>query len=120
VARKVTSWYISLPQNPSKHARDELKVLQGTDGLGSADNVFNSLGHRPMGEENTGVALAGGVALGNEGSLHELRSVGYEVFEFAVDGIQGKNCAFADVRMSMFEACRYQWLQRFSILGDFL
>jgi len=59
-----------------------------------------------MGEENEGVALAGGVALGSEESLHELRSVGYEVFEFVVDGIQGKNCVFADVRMSMFEACR--------------
>jgi hypothetical protein len=62
------------PQNPSKHAQD-------TDGLGNADDVFNSLGHRPMGEENEGDALAGGVALGDEESLHELRSVKYKVFE---------------------------------------
>ena len=76
-----------------------------------------------MGEENEGVALAGGVALGNKESLHELRSVRYKVFEFAVDRIQGKNCVFADVGMSMFEACaacRYQWFQQFSILSDFL
>jgi hypothetical protein len=73
-----------------------------------------------MGEENEGVALAGGVALGNEESLHELRSVGCKVFQFAVDGIQSKNAVFADVGMSIFGACRYQWFQQFSILGDFL
>jgi hypothetical protein len=38
-----------------------------------------------MGEKNEGVALAGGVALGNEECIHELRRVRYKVFEFAVD-----------------------------------
>jgi hypothetical protein len=81
VARKVISWYISL------------KIRQNTHTMSSrywwtwnADDVFNSHGHRPIGEENEGVALAGRVALGNEKSLHD-RSVGYNVFELAVDGI---------------------------------
>ena len=71
--------------------------VQGTDGFVNAEDVFNGLGHRAMGEENEGVAFAGGVALGNEERVHELRSVGYKVFEFAVDGIQGENRVFADV-----------------------
>jgi len=44
--------------------------VQGTDGLVNAENVFNGLGHRAMGEENEGVTLAGGVALGNEEGVH--------------------------------------------------
>jgi len=50
-----------------------------------------------MGEENEGIALAGRVALGNEERMHELCSIRYKVFEFAIDGVQGKNCVFADV-----------------------
>jgi len=46
-----------------------------------------------MSKGNEGVALAGGVTLGNEERVHELRSIGYKVFEFA----QGENCVFADV-----------------------
>lgn len=71
--------------------------VQGTDGIVNAEDVFNSLGHRAMSEENEGVALAGGVALGNEERIHELCGVGYKVFEFTVDGIQGENCVFAHV-----------------------
>lgn len=36
--------------------------------------------------------------------MHKFWSIGDEILEFAVDGIDGEDCVFADVGVSMFEA----------------
>lgn len=45
------------------------------------------------------------------------------MFEFAVDGVYGEYCVFADIGMTMFEAgaaCGDEGFEEFGVLGDFL
>jgi hypothetical protein len=56
-----------------------------------------------MGKEDESIPFAGRIGLGNEEGVHELRGIGYKMFEFVVDGIKGEHCVFADVGMAVLE-----------------
>lgn len=56
-----------------------------------------------MSKEDESIPLACRIRLGNEEGVHELRSIGYKMFEFVVDGVEGKHCVFADVGMAVLE-----------------
>jgi len=65
-----------------------------------------------MGKEDESIPFACRIRFGNEEGVHELRGVGYKMFEFVVDGVEGKNCVFADVGMAVLETWStsgYQW-----------
>ena len=32
-----------------------------------------------------------------------IRGIGYKMFEFVVDGVEGKHCVFADIGMAVLE-----------------
>lgn len=66
--------------------------------------ILHSLGHGAVGQEYKCIALARRVGLGGQERLDELRRVRDEVVELAVDGVDSKHRALADVRMAVFEA----------------
>ena len=72
-----------------------------------------------MRQEHKCVPLARRVRLGREERLHEFRSIGYEVLEFAVDCVDREDGVFADVGVAVFEAGTAdwdKWLEEFSVL----
>jgi hypothetical protein len=114
VARKVISWYISLKirQNTHKILMDSEMLMMYSTALGIDQWARKTKAMRLQEESLSAMRKA------------YMSSAASNIrFSNAVDRIQGKNCVFAGVGMSMFEACaacRYQWFQQFSILGDFL
>jgi hypothetical protein len=78
------------------------RLIQRPDRVVDIEDIFHRLGHRAMGQKHECITLAGRVAFGSEEGGHELGSIGYKVFEFAVDGIEGEDRVFANIRMTMF------------------
>ena len=66
--------------------------------------VLDSLWHSAVCEKHKRIALAGGVGLGSQERLHELRRVRYETLVFSVDSINRKDGVFPDVGVPMFKA----------------
>lgn len=66
-----------------------------------------------MGEEHESVALARRVRFGDEERVHELRGIGNEVLEFAIDGVEGEDGILPDIRMPVFETRSTRWNERF-------
>ena len=96
------------------HARDLVEHLQ---------DIFDCFGHRALREEDERVALARRVGLGSEEGLNELRRVGDEMLELAIDRVHGKDGVLADIRVPVLEARaadRNEGLQKLSVLGDLL
>src|ERR1700685_4272135 len=76
-----------------------------------------------MCQKHKRVPLARCVRLGRQERLHEFWSIGYEVFEFAVDSVYCKDGVFADVGVAVFEAGATEWdegFEKFGVPGDFL
>ena len=47
-----------------------------------------------MGKEDESIPFACRIRFGNEEGAPELRGIGYKMFEFVVDGVEGKHCVF--------------------------
>ena len=77
------------------HTRNLIEDLQ---------DVLDRLGHRALGQENKRVAFARRVGLRGEESLDELRRIGDEVLELAIDRVYGEHGVLAYVRMPVLEA----------------
>ena len=76
-----------------------------------------------MRQKHECIPLASRVRLRRQEGLQEFWSIGYEIFEFAVDGVYREDGVFADVGMTMFQAGaadRDQRFEEFSIFRDFL
>lgn len=71
--------------------------------VGHAEDVLDCLGHSAVRQEHKRVPLARRIGFGSEECLNELRCIGNEVLEFAVDSIDGENGVFANVRMPMLQ-----------------
>ncbi len=65
--------------------------------------VLDSLWHSAVCEKHKRIALAGGVRLGSQERLYELRRVWYETFVLSVDSIDRKDGVFPDVGVPMFK-----------------
>jgi hypothetical protein len=79
--------------------------------------------HRAVGQKDERVPLARRVRLGSEERLHQFGSVRDEMFEFAVDRVDGEHGVFAHVRMAVFETRSTGWdkgFKEFAIFGYFL
>ena len=77
------------------HRRDLVEHLK---------DILDRLGHRALGQENKRVAFARRVGLRGEESLDELRRIGDEVLELAIDRVYGEHGVLAYVRMPVLEA----------------
>lgn len=64
--------------------------------------VLDSLWHGTIREKDKRIALAGGVGLGSQERLYELRRVWYETLVLSVDSINRKDGIFPDVGVPMF------------------
>lgn len=76
------------------HARNLVKDLQ---------NVLHSFWHRKVREEYERVPLARRVGLGSEERLNELRRIGNEVLELAVNGVYSEDGVLAHVGVTVFK-----------------
>jgi len=56
-----------------------------------------------MGKEDESVPFACRIRFGNEEGVHELRCIGYKMFEFVVNGVKSIHRVFADVGMAVLE-----------------
>ncbi len=54
-----------------------------------------------MSQKYERIPLAGRVGFRSEEGKHELRGVWDEMFVFAIDGVHGEDCIFADVGVPM-------------------
>jgi hypothetical protein len=55
--------------------------------------------------------------------LHQLWSVGYQIFEFSINGVDGENGIFANVGVTMLKTGTAGWdkrFEQFGVLGNFL
>ena len=64
--------------------------------------VLDSLWHGAIREKDKRIALAGGVRLGSQERVYELRRVWYETLVLSVDSINRKDGIFPDVGVPMF------------------
>lgn len=99
------------------------QLIHGWDLIEHLNNVLHGLRHCTVGEEYERVPLARRVRLRSKESLYELRGIGYQVLELAVDGVDSKDSVLADVRVPVLEtcaACGDQRLEKFCLLGYFL
>ena len=86
-------------------------------------DVLDGLGHRALREEHERIPLARRVRLGGEERLDELRRVGDEVLELAVDRVHGEDGVLAHVRVPVLEARaarRDERLKELCVLGYLL
>jgi hypothetical protein len=56
-----------------------------------------------MGKEDERIPFASRIRFRNEEGVHELRGIRYKMFEFVMDGVEGKHCIFADIGMAVLE-----------------
>ena len=96
------------------HARDLVEHL---------DDPLDRLRHGAVREEDERVTLARRVGLGGKERLDELWSIGNEVLEVAVDGVDRKDGVLPDVGMAVLEARpanRDEGLEDLDVLRDLL
>lgn len=95
------------------------RLVQRPDRIVDVKDIFHRLGHRTMSQKHESIALTRRVGFCSEEGKHELGSIGYKVLKFAVDGIEGEDRVFANIRMSMFQtraASGYEGFEEFLVL----
>lgn len=76
-----------------------------------------------MWKEHEGISFTCWIRFGNKECMHEFWSIGDEMFEFTIDRVDGENCVFADIGMSMFQTWttgRHKGFEEFCIFGYLL
>lgn len=73
------------------------QFIHPRDLVGHAQNVLYCLRHSAVSKEDERVPLACCIRFSGEESFNEFRRVRYEVFEFPIDGIDGKDSVLANI-----------------------